>query len=133
LAKNNFPKTIKSNFALVFVLIVVLFVGIVDDRYGFAMSTPKMRQMKQLFVALWVFGNSYFFDGKKVEWAHLFGKILQTKHNNFKKFFKELVSKKAFNHLRFLYSTTTTTTTTTTTIRQSSSKKTTKCCISWND
>jgi hypothetical protein len=74
-----------------------------DDNYGYAMSTPKMRQFKQIFVALWVFGNTFFFDGKKVEWAHLFGKILQNKQNNFKKFFKELVSKKVFNQLRFVY------------------------------
>lgn len=62
-----------------------------------------MRGLKQMFPCLYLFGNNKFIDGKKVEIAHLWGKLWQTRHNNFKSPFKEMVTKHACRMLSLIY------------------------------
>ena len=67
------------------------------------MNTPKMRGLKQIFSYLELYGNNKFLDGQKLEVAHLIGKNLQTRHNNFKGSDKENVSLACFRRLIMLF------------------------------
>lgn len=62
-----------------------------------------MRGLKQTFPCLYLFGNNKFIDGKKVEMAHLWGKMWQVKHNNFRLPFKTMVTKHASRMLSLIY------------------------------
>lgn len=76
---------------------------LVDQKWEHKFNTQKMRGLKQIFISLFLFGNNKFIDGKKVEYAHLFGKKWQLKHNNFRLPFKETVSKHAARMLSLIY------------------------------
>ena len=71
--------------------------------WGKSLNTPKMRQLKQFLICLQLFNSNSFFDGKKVEYAHLRGKTKLTKHNNHKEAFKKAVTKNDAKNLQLIY------------------------------
>lgn len=75
----------------------------VDNAWGNSLSTPKMRGFKQFWLTMKLYNNNSFVDGKKVEQAHQIGKDLQTKHNNFKQEWKQMVSEKSFALLTMVF------------------------------
>ena len=76
---------------------------LVDDRYGKAMSTPKMRSLKQLVLNLQLWNNNSFVDGIKVEVTHQLGKDEQSKHCNHKYDWKQHVTRQSAHELRTKY------------------------------
>lgn len=71
--------------------------------FGDVLDNPKMRGLKQMFISLYLYNNNKFIDGKKVEWAHQIGKVLQTRHNNFKNVYKTSASNGCFDRLSLIY------------------------------
>ena len=67
------------------------------------MSTPKMRQFKQILVCLQLWNCNVFFDGKKLEFSHQRGKNKQTKNNNHKQAFKTAVTNNDAKNLQMSY------------------------------
>ena len=67
------------------------------------MSTPKMRQFKQMLISMELYGSNSFCDGKKVEFSHGRGKNKQTKHNNHKQPFKTAVTNNDAKILQLTY------------------------------
>ena len=56
-----------------------------------------------MFVSLGLYNNNKFIDGKKLEFAHLWGKSWQRIHNNHRMPFKKMISKYAARMLTLLY------------------------------
>ena len=56
-----------------------------------------------MFVSLGLYNNNKFIDGKKLEFAHLWGKAWQRVHNNHRLPFKKMVSKYSARMLTLLY------------------------------
>ena len=56
-----------------------------------------------MFIVLYLFGNNKFVDGKKVEYAHQWGKFWQNVHNNFKLPFKQMVTQHAARMMSLIY------------------------------
>ena len=62
-----------------------------------------MRQFKQIFGYLKLYGVIRFFDGKFVELLHDIGKSLQSKHSNHHSKHKQQISKQSFRFLTMFY------------------------------
>lgn len=90
-------------FWFVFFFLFLIFVFSVDPAWKDAASCPKMRQFKQMFACLDIFGNNKFFDGIKGERAHQDNKDIQNKHNNNQMSFKTHVTRQNQKQLTNCY------------------------------
>ena len=77
--------------------------GAVDNSWGRAMCTPKMRQFKQTIPSLRLWGKNQFIDGIKGEKAHRKHKNTQSQHNNHQSDYKHFVTKTNQLHLSHCY------------------------------
>ena len=62
-----------------------------------------MRGLKQIFGSLYLYHNNVFIDGKKVEYSHQWGKLMQLFRNNSKGYEKEWVTKNCLRWFALLF------------------------------